>query len=301
MLSVDCAAAAQFLKTHVPSLSQLGDLAAILVALLRDRQIRGGIIEIENLPAQWRVAAIGISGFVADSVRDNILSAAHGGLADQFLSGIDQSLLNDRAQALQAPDGLNLVVIAFVPDMNGIAQPILNVALARSLEHFIATHRGFHIKSMLREDPEDFLPFVLQTGLKQLRQCKQSNGQPQMHLLGFLPEDRLTAKPGSVADMLIHFDRPRLGCSVAECRVLDLAYAGLTDAQIADELDISPNTLKQNWRSILDRARQMLGRPAHNDKQTTTKPSRGMEFRSQVLLHLRDNPQDMRPWDFRTK
>jgi DNA-binding CsgD family transcriptional regulator len=120
-----------------------------------------------------------------------------------------------------------------------------------------------------------------------------------MHFVGFQPEDRAKARPGGVAQMFLHFGPPVMQCTVAECRVLDLATAGLSDPEIAAELGISANTVKALWRSVLARGSRALDLTGGRPEPDPVRPVRGAELRSHILLHLRDNPQDMRPFRLR--
>lgn len=297
MLRGDCVAVARFLRGQGQSLGlDPAALAPRIAALLSARRLRGGLVEVDTGADGWRIAALGLSAFVADPAFDAALRDGDPDLCARFLTGPDSALLDGRAQARGAEEGLNLVVLAFHFDPAGLQPELVDIVLGRALDHFVAAHRGFPIKAMLRADPEAFLPLILQTGLRQLGPCRPVPGLPPMHHVGFLPQDRIGARPGGVMQMLIHFGPPLLGCTVAECRVLDLASAGLTDPEIAEELGLSASTVKAVWRSVHARAVPVLGLGAGRADPDPDRPVRGAEMRSRILLHLRDHPQDMRPF-----
>lgn len=202
------------------------------------------------------------------------MDAGEPDLGARLLTG-PEALLDDRAQARAAADGLNLAVLAFHFDPEGLAPDPVDIVLGRTLEHFLAAHRGDPIKALLRADPEAFLPLILQTGLRLLGPCRPRPGQPAMHHVGFLPQDRVGARPGGVMQMLIHFGAPLMGCTVAECRVVDLATSGLTDPEIAAELGISASMVKALWRSVHARATAVLGLGAGRAAPDPDRPVRG--------------------------
>jgi uncharacterized protein YfaT (DUF1175 family) len=88
---------------------------------------------------------------------------------------------------------------------------------------------------------------------------------------------------------------PRLQLTPMQRRVAHLALWNLTDEQVARQLGISPATVRQHWRGIVQRVHEslpgVLGMPMQDDASG----GRGPEKRGLVLDFLRVNLQEVRP------
>ncbi|MBV9233288.1 MAG: hypothetical protein JO030_04540 [Candidatus Eremiobacteraeota bacterium] len=92
------------------------------------------------------------------------------------------------------------------------------------------------------------------------------------------------------------FAPPRLKLSPLEQHLLRLAFDGVTDRTIADNLGISVATVKKHFRRVYDRVADagvleglMAEAPPDGD-------SRGREMRRHLLNYLRDHPEELRPY-----
>lgn len=80
--------------------------------------------------------------------------------------------------------------------------------------------------------------------------------------------------------------------TAAQQELLCLALRRHTDAAIAAQLGVSPHTVAMRWRSVLAHASQV--RPDRFPPHEPGSP-RGAERRSELLAHLRDRMQELRP------
>jgi DNA-binding NarL/FixJ family response regulator len=94
--------------------------------------------------------------------------------------------------------------------------------------------------------------------------------------------------------------RPKLGFSPAQQLVLNHALLGATDAEIARELGISNDAIKQTWRGIYQRVSCVAPHWFTSDKERGA-GTRGAERKRRLLERLRHRLEELRPYDFNAR
>ena len=139
MLRRDCAAVADYLIRHRLGFgSDPAGLQARLEGLLAARRLRGGLVEVDGGRGGWRLAALGLSSFIEDTTLDAVLQSQDAAFGADLLRGPETRLLDDRAQARLGATGLNLAILTFHFDGEGLAPNLVDLVLARALDHFVA-------------------------------------------------------------------------------------------------------------------------------------------------------------------
>ena len=96
--------------------------------------------------------------------------------------------------------------------------------------------------------------------------------------------------------ILFDYHPPQLGFSRGEQRLLLAALSGATDEKLARELGVSPNTVKNTWRSIYNRAASHIPELFSGDSEGGLRSSeRGKEKRRRLLAYVREHPEELRP------
>jgi hypothetical protein len=293
----DGAVLAAGLSRWDPALAALGsDVGPAMARLIEHEQLRGGCVEEAITDGDWEVSATGASVFLSDAAAQAYLASPTpffaAQLMRQVLSGEPDVVLNTRQIALgNAGDGLNLFVLGFTHRYGAEEPPILRPLLARAIEHFVYAHRGYRLRRMLREDPYPIADVLVASGMTIAHDFVDIGRK----VLIAEPSAAAHIFPSSTISMLFNCSAPQVLYSNAERRLLDLAVDGLTDSEIASELDVSGNTIKQTWRSIYDRTQRRVPLALAAAGQSSLDGVRGQEKRRHLLAYLRDHPQELRP------
>jgi DNA-binding CsgD family transcriptional regulator len=178
---------------------------------------------------------------------------------------------------------------------------------------FVEIHRGYRWKEIIANQPEspERLAFLLETGAfvwdanaggyRSTLTEDPTDFIKRPHILGTTPEAERTlqrAWGGRWAGALFDYRAPKLGLNRSEQRLLKCAIGGETDECIAEKLDISLPTVKKLWvsayRRVQDNLPQLLCGSLRPPEVAAR--GRGPEKRRRLLLYLRDNPEELRPY-----
>ena len=77
--------------------------------------------------------------------------------------------------------------------------------------------------------------------------------------------------------------------------MLSFALPGVTDEALAEGMDISLSAVKKMWISIYHRAEESLPESVPDLPLDITANGRGREKRRNLLVYLRDHPEELRP------
>jgi hypothetical protein len=280
-----------------PALAALGpNVGAAISGLIELEQLRGGCVEEAVTAGDWEVSATGASVFISNAAAEDYLAAPTPFFAAQLLrrvlSGEPDVVLSAREIARgNAGDGLNLFVLGFTHRYGAAEPPILRPLLARAIEHFVYAHRGYRLRRMLREDPYPIADVLVASGMSVAHDFSDIGRK----VLMAEPSAASHIFPSSTVSMLFNYSPPQVLYSNAERRLLDLAVDGLSDGEIAAELGVSANTIKQSWRSIYERTMRKVPLALGAAGQSSLAGVRGQEKRRHLLTYLRDHPQELRP------
>jgi hypothetical protein len=163
-------------------------------------------------------------------------------------------------------------------------------------EAFRSAHSGYRIQTFVQQALLSDEPWLAGAGFK--RRTDPLPGMPpdqQTVLYGITHEEAAAMLPGSSARHVFEHQEPRFRFSAAQRRLLRLALFDESDEHLMQRLDVSVHGLKKLWRGIYERIDdiepEFFGESASADDG-----KRGPEKRRQVLAHVRQRPEELRPW-----
>jgi DNA-binding CsgD family transcriptional regulator len=224
-------------------------------------------------------------------------------LARRVMKGSSPVLSDKQVRGANSGEGLNLLVWDAVPCAEFTKRPEIYHLMVRA---FLELYRGFLLKEMMTSQSEtaERLQWAVDAGgllwdPANGRYVKSLKGNAdefvrEPHIVG-LTRDLELGRPGSWVGVLFNYEPPKIGFSRGEQRLLLAALSGATDEKLAEELRTSPNTVKNTWRSIYDRAGSHLPELFSDDSQSNLRSERGKEKRRHLLAYLREHPEELRP------
>jgi hypothetical protein len=282
-------------------------LSPAWLRLLHCEAKTAGVFE-EVQAGRPRICSVGVVVFVCDEFLAELkrppLVWWGPELAKRIVQGVSPVLSDHQLRAANSCGGLNLL---------SWEAPIRPEFERRSdvhremIEAFIELHRGFQWKEAICSQLEsaERLQWALDSGgflwdgatgcYVKLGKRRPEEVFKAPHLVGVTRELE-SRRPGSWVGALFDYHLPRLGFSRAEQRLLLSALSGGTDEKLAEELAMSPSTVKNTWRSIYDRAASRMPQLFSDDSRTDSRGSeRGKERRRPLLAYLREHLEELRP------
>ncbi|MFZ4508907.1 MAG: hypothetical protein ACOYON_14555 [Fimbriimonas sp.] len=160
-------------------------------------------------------------------------------------------------------------------------------------------HSGFHLHSVIGEiggpkllDLANRIHLIMLNSYDEwATQNNQLEAPKRPYLVGTDRHEALLTENHWLTRLFTYMP-PRFMFTPTQQQVLLLARAGQTDNEIADELNISLDAVKKRWSSIYVRAQEVL--PGLLPEQPHI--GRGVEKRRALLTHLRERPEELRPY-----
>jgi hypothetical protein len=209
-------------------------------------------------------------------------------------------LRGDRLRAANRADGINVVVFANVlPDLGDTTDEAF-VGRRLLMESFFVHHRGFNVREMLAEcigaenlqlhenggmvRRSDYAPYYMETGLP------VPDAARRPYLVG-IDRAEAVANPSTNMAELFVYTPPVFSFPKSEQVMLHRALSGLTDDDLARELNLSLWTVKKKWQTIYSRVASV--NPDFFPVARTQ--ARGAEKRRRLLQYLRLHTEELRP------
>ncbi len=99
------------------------------------------------------------------------------------------------------------------------------------------------------------------------------------------------------AGLFRHHVTPQFDFARGEQELLELALEGADDGAIAKSLFVTLAAIKRRWSSIFDRVASLDPELS----PTVASGTRGAQKRQRILAYIRSHPEELRPFDSRTK
>ena len=106
--------------------------------------------------------------------------------------------------------------------------------------------------------------------------------------------ESLSADPASIGNGLFQHRRPVFGFTAGEQKLLERALEGGNDHELAQQLGRTVPAIKQRWAHIFER----VARIAPELCPIGAGDKRGPQKRNQILTYVRENPEELRPFEF---
>jgi DNA-binding CsgD family transcriptional regulator len=290
-------------------------LPGLLRQLLGDERLLGSVIELlpEGSPVHdgWQLAALGLSGFISDACLDRHLAHPTAHFALTVLDGARRDahepnlLSGDEIAWANAAIGLNLLALFWQQRPADLSTRAGRHVFEIGHRALLDAHRGYRLKRVLKEVPKAVEPTLLRWGFNAIVALPAGSptgvrGRALDHdrvLLGVTREEAERALPATPVATLFVYSQPRCGFTRREQRILELAAEGATDREIAMLLNITPNAVKERWRSIYERVGYNAAFVfASRRARRVVGSARGAEKRRSVIGFIRDHPEELRPY-----
>lgn len=291
------------------------DLVSIIERLIASQRVIGVVVERGNGDGLPDMVGVTFSGFLAPEFAQAYRASPTPLLASQvFASAIAGRclLLDLRGQAAgNLGDGLDLVVLEMAVDIPDPAPQAYRDVLNMVYSAYLELLRGFRIRSIMTEASEEFEPLIEGTGLRTVSRHSLEAGadhivsppgrSPHRCLFAITREELSSLPASTAAAVVMTYATPQLRLTPREQRFLVLALKGLTDNSLAGALGVSPNAVKQTWRRIYAHVLDAMPDLFRDLQGEDAGTRRGGEKRRTVLVHIRNNLQELRPHHQRRK
>ncbi len=310
----DIAPCVQFIADHPvlgprygSSIAQFGDMWRRFL----DSDALFSLVSEESVPgAATPLIGSHIAGFVSDDFATELatppLKWIGPALVDRFLHGSAPLLTDTEVRYANSTGGVNILVWPTAPRANFDNLPEL---LQGSQTLFFDAYRGFNIK---RLQTQASLPAEIAIAVNSGAWCLRDGDtvhfrtldQPaetavlQPHLLE-VTKELAAQQPGTWVSLLLAHRNPMIGLTRSEQRLLSAALRGGTDQDLSEQLGISLSAVKKMWAAIYFRvqSRRPFGLSLELDEHLDG--DRGKEKKRKLLAHLRDHPEELKPYSLK--
>jgi len=164
-------------------------------------------------------------------------------------------------------------------------------------EAFRTVHAGYHIRAFVQQALLSDEPWLAGAGFRRRTEPPRGPAERQTVVYAVTREEAAGMLPGSSVRHVFEHQQPRFRFSALQRRLLWYALFDEGDDHLMQRLDVSVHGLKKLWRGIYERIDDLepeffgdgAGAGAEDGK-------RGPEKRRQVLAHVRQRPEELRPW-----
>lgn len=281
-----------------------GRLPLLWTRLLGQSGFTGNVIEDLSQPAGQRLMALGVSvALDADwAARLRTEPPGHAGATwyRDFLDG-RTAPLDDRALAQANTAGaVSMLVLHYGQRLIDPQHPMAEQLLLTGMQQFRQAHGGYRLADVWQEAMGRGGDYLQAMGYQ--RRTTREAGQPD--LFGLSRGEAMRQLPGTPVRDVFQFVPPVMAFSGAERRMLRLALADLSDEDVAQELGVTPHTIKKLWRGVYDRATSALpelfaspdgGTEGGAAGAVAGEGTRGPEKRRHLLHYVRQHLEELRP------
>jgi hypothetical protein len=282
-------------------------LPEIWTELLRSGQLVSAVLEDSEAGGAGRVLGVGLSVFVTDAFADALLNNpipyVNARLHDMILGGESPVLTAQQIAKENINGGLNLLPLHFCTPSVDLDNPVILRTLSAAQDLFRIMHAGFKVKRVVKEVVNHQLcRFMQSTGMNLV--CDYGETRPEFGLESVPAEERpylLSIRyekmpPGSYMNLMFNITPVRFHFSPAEQKLLLCALLRESDDEIAEDIHLSPDTIRKHWRSIFQRV--LNAEPGFFNEASDTKAgegTRGRGKRRRLLRYLQMHMEELRP------
>jgi hypothetical protein len=199
-------------------------------------------------------------------------------------------------------DGINLLLLHNPLKHRMPSDPKFTAMLSTALAGFNFAHGGYNLKSILWEvHGLHFVGALASIGYRlldnfvNLSDVQRISESKRPFLMGLFRESVLSLAY-SAETLVLNANKPILGFTPSQQRVLRHALMELDDRELSDLLDVSLSSIKQSWKGIFGKAKLRFP-DAFGDSAGDTK--RLFSPRRAVLNYARQHLEELRPYEER--
>jgi hypothetical protein len=267
--------------------------------LLRDPFFASAVLEHTPAIQGHRMIGLGASVLVSSGFADAEIADPRPDINSRLIARIHSgqpvlATLKEVAQA-NAGEGVNLLVLhgAWRDEiLDSKERQEVQTLLASSLTEW---HAGYRIRRIVHETTDEPAREFAQRSLVYKAIAEFPHLGRVIHLM---THESVRAVPASLGNILFSFREPVLGLRDSDRQLLMAALGGATDPELASELGVTLSAVKARWRSTFARIEE-----AKPDLVTDvdSRHGRGAQKRHRVLAYVRSHPEELRPYDWKTK
>jgi len=286
--------------------AQLPAVQALWERFADDPAVVSGVQEDLALPAGERIQSWGATVLMPDGWLDAFApegrfdparaARACRDIYDALLDGSLQLPGEREIGRSNAGAGVVFFALHYRQRAHDMSQPYAVRVLHTAHEAFRVVHSGYRVRAFFQQALLSDEPWLAGAGLRRYTDpLPGSAPQRQTVLYGTTREDAALMLPGSSVRHIFEHQPPRFRFSAAQRRLLALALHDEADEHLMQRLDVSVHGLKKLWRGIYERIED-LEPEFFGESASADDGKRGPEKRRQVLAHVRQRPEELRPW-----
>jgi DNA-binding CsgD family transcriptional regulator len=249
--------------------------------------------ELSETPSA--VCAFAMATFVRDDFARDVVERPRSFLTasvyERELAGERVALEADEVRIANSGEGLHLLILHVVFRHPDLAHPETKALLPVAGYSFFFQHAGYNLRSIFGEVYGDETLRRMQAAGYSVLSAGESATSTRRPYLIRLSRDQTQPSLDPTSLQLFHREMPKFSFTPAEQRVLQHALVGASDRQIAEELDLSTETVRSAWESIYTRVSRVSTRLLGAESSTT----RGTEKRRLLLDYVRQHLEELRP------
>ncbi|MGI8990599.1 MAG: hypothetical protein ACR2I2_13600 [Bryobacteraceae bacterium] len=279
----------------------IGKQAAIAAwkHLFRDPFFASAILESKPAIQGHGLIGFGASVFISSAFANAEVANPRPDINTRIITGIHlgQSVLATRNEVARANAGVGVDVMILC----GIwRDEIVNSEERYAVQSLLVSsfaewHRGYRIRRIIHETADEAGRAFLRRSVEYKPIVAFADIGRVIHMMTL---ESVKAYPGSLGNIIFNHNEPVLRLRHSDQQLLLAAIGGATDPELAIELGISASAVKARWRSTFARIAEAMPKLVAGacDKQ-----GRGTQKRHRVLAYTRGHPEELRPYDWKTK
>lgn len=283
------------------------ELPRIWSELLQSEQLTSAVLEESDEQGKPRILGVGISTFVRDDFAQGLLDQpvpyVNARLHEMIVAGDSPILSRAEIAAANLNGGMTLLPLHFCTPSVDIRDPNVMRMVAAAQDLFRVVHAGYRVKHVVKEVVNINLCRIMQASGMNLAHDYAAQS-PELGL-DRLPEEerpyllsvRHEEMPlGSPMSMMFITGPIRFHFSRAEQKLLLSALLRETDEEIARDLRVSTDTVRTQWKSILQRVTDADPRFFPQESEGRGEEGvRGRGKRRHLLRYLQMHMEELRP------
>lgn len=267
-------------------------------ALWRSDSTVGVVVDDITAPSGAKARALMVGVYISDAFLQECIASEDPFILAKIAKNPSALVPAGAFGAMNAGDGLNLLVayMGWIGDeYHAFPGPNLRAVVVSA---FADRHGGNRLKWLLGEvGGPRLLDLTSRAGCQILNDYPKwahGEGGKRYYLMGLSREAAMQVENQWITRMFTYFV-PHFHFTESQRTILVLAREGHTDAEIGEQIGVSPDAVKKRWGAIYARVAEVF--PSLLPESPLG--GRGAEKRRALLMHLRERPEELRPYDRR--
>jgi hypothetical protein len=269
---------------------------------------RSAVVELHG-KGKSEIVGFGFAAFVKKGFADAELLSPSPGLNCRIIESIDRgnavTATYEEVRCANTKGDLEQVILetSWKSDLNAARVDEVRVLLAVAYQNL---HAGYRFSRILTEVVDELDMWHLRgeqvvrmvDRFEAYRAANPTTTWNSDRALGMVTCETIRHHPHCIAAALFqHQYEPQFAFTWREQELLEAAMAGLDDSAAAEVLFVSVAAIKRRWAQIFERVSAIAPAICPSDANG----SRGLQKRQRVLSYVRSHPEELRPFEFKSK